>query len=208
VSALFDTLQRTLETIYRIDGPEAASGYRIGREHVEAYFPGASSRMREVLVVANDGEYTDVGLYLADEVLHAAERFADRPCDTTLDAFCVAVEGVSHFVYFTYCGARQARPVSQIELELQAEVDKYLLLRLLSPREDLVSRLFVDIRFAAGLAPEEAARYRVANNEASHYARKLERRFLRGEGERALVDARALYRKPLAEKLAHIARAA
>ena len=38
--------------------------------------------------------------------------------------FCLAVEGVSHFVYVALRAARE-RPVSPLELELQAEVDKF-----------------------------------------------------------------------------------
>jgi hypothetical protein len=73
---------------------------------------------------------------------------------------------------------------------------------------ELVSRLFDRIQFDAHLSPEEHDRYRVANDRGRRYARWVEQRFSRGDGHRALDDARALYRKPLAAKLDHIARAA
>ena len=49
----------------------------------------------------------------------------DQDIREYLQDFLLAVEGVSHFVYLVH-RARQERPVSAVELELQAEVDKYL----------------------------------------------------------------------------------
>src|SRR5690606_22268107 len=40
------------------------------------------------------------------------------------EAACLATEGVSHFLYVIF-RARSAGQVSQLELELQGEVDKY-----------------------------------------------------------------------------------
>jgi hypothetical protein len=121
----------------------------------------------------------------------------------------VAAEGVSHFVYVTFCGTEE-RPVSQIELELQAEVDKYLVLRLLSPipGPHLIERLFDRIALSDRLNEDERERYRIANNAGRRYARWLNRELAQGRGEQAVSDARRLYRKPLAAKLEHIARAA
>ena len=147
------------------------------------------------LEVMRNGFYS-----IADEMIARAERFSERVAEDTIDAFCVTLEGVSHFLYFTYFD----RPVTAIELEIQAEVDKYVVLRTMSGMPDLVDRLFSDVNIDASL-PD---RYRVANREGRRYARWLESRFARGEGASAIEDARRLYRKPLAQKLDHIARAA
>ena len=58
---------------------------------------------------------------------------AARLDDRNFSDFCLAVEGVSHFVYVALAAARQ-RPVSQLELELQAEVDKFVCCCLLLTR--------------------------------------------------------------------------
>lgn len=206
---LLSRLQHTLETLYRIDGPPRVEDFRVGAGEVVELF--GSRPGREALLVAHDGEHTDVGLYLDEGVAREAARFSDED-GGDLDAFCAALEGVSHFVYFMYCGLSLARPVSLVELELQAEVDKYLLLRLFCTRsalvEELEERLFVRFQLGSGLSGEVADRYRVANAEARRYARWIERRIGEGATVRALDDARALYRKPLADKLEHIARAA
>ncbi len=207
--SLLSRLQATLEGLYRIDGPPEVDQFRVGPGEVVELF--GEKPAREALLVAHDGEHTDVGLYVDDTIAESAARFLDHD-GVDLDAFCAALEGVSHFVYFMYCGLAQARPVSLVELELQAEVDKYLLLRLYCSRlevvEALEQRLFVQFRLDEELTPEAAARYRLANGEARRYARWLGRRIGEGATVRALEDARALYRKPLADKLEHIARAA
>lgn len=124
----------------------------------------------------------------------------------SIDGFCVALEGVSHFVYLTY--SSQRRPVSLIELELQAEVDKFLVLRLQFAIPNLVEVLFERVRFDERLPAELLDRYKVANDRARRYAHWLERRIRRGRTQEALEDARWLYRKSFREKLDHIARAA
>ena len=44
--------------------------------------------------------------------------------ENNLADYCTALEGVSHFVYSTW-GLERDMPVSLLELETQAEVDKY-----------------------------------------------------------------------------------
>ncbi len=201
-------LQGLIETLYRLDGSLSVADYHIDGSTLDVLLgAGATSAHRELLVVHHDGEYTDLALYIADEVLVRARTFLEDRGD--LDAFCAATEGVSHFVYFTFCGERLDRPVSQIELELQAEIDKFLVVRLFAPvGEDLIPRLFEQIRLADRLTPSEQERYVVANRAGRRYARWLDRQIVRGRAAFAIEDARALYRKPLSAKLDHIARAA
>jgi hypothetical protein len=217
LSALETNLQQTLEILYRIDGTLSVTDFRIDGEVLEGVLgEGACETHRETLVVREAGEETDLALYIADEVVVRAHAFVEAKAGGAadplvhLDAFCVATEGVSHFVYLTFCGTRQLRPVSQIELEIQAEIDKYLVLRVLFtiPGTNLVSRLFDRFRLAERLTSHEQERYQVANRAGRRYARWLEREFSKGRGAQALDDARSLYRKPLAAKLEHIERAA
>lgn len=209
-------LQEVIQAIYRLDATPSVANFRIDFQNLERILGrDESAGRRETLIVRESGEHVDVALYISDEVVTGANTFVHAgtgseraPVDPHLDAFCVAAEGVSHFVYLTFCGAQQERPVTQIELEIQAEIDKYLILRLLFPIDGdrLLSRLFDRIQLVATNGHEE--RYAVANRAGRRYARWLNRRFARGRGDRALEDARALYRKPLAAKLEHIDRAA
>lgn len=198
------SLQKTLETIYRIDGSLCVQDFRIDGACLEILL-GEGKERREMLLVHHDGEHTDIALYLDDEILLKAGRFLRDP-KAHLDEFCAVAEGVSHFVYFTFCGSQQERPVSQIELELQAEIDKFLMLKLIcpTPQPDLVKRLFEDFKLAEQLTVHEQERYLVANREGRRYARWIDREFAQGRGPQALHDARQLYRKPLRAKLERI----
>ncbi len=214
MSELFRGLQRSIQHLYRLEAIEDVADFCLQREHLEHFVGGDSERTREVLLVKDAGEFTDVGLYVAEEVRQRAERFLEVTVsgpESTLehmDEFCVALEGVSHFVYLTFCGAAQERPVSRFELELQAELDKFLLLRLTYPHPELVERLFVNVRIDDTLDRLEVERYELANDRARRYARWLDRQIERGRATSALDDARRLYRKPLGQKLEHINRAA
>lgn len=203
-------LQGAIESLYRIDGAPSVSDFCIGSDCLETVLGPEARKRREALVIlAEDGE-TNVGLYIAEDVLQRAEAFMEGASDAKalIDSFCVAIEGVSHFVYLAFCNGSQDRPVSQIELELQAEIDKFLVLRLAFPLPELVDELFVHFRLDEALEPHEAERYTVASHRAKRYAKWLDRKFSDGQGEAALADARRLYRKPLAFKLDHIDRAA
>ncbi len=68
--------------------------------------------------------------------------------------FCLAVEGVSHFVYVALRAAGD-RPVSPLELELQAEVDKFACCRLVAGADPLLRR-----RLYGGVAGRRSGRRR------------------------------------------------
>jgi hypothetical protein len=208
---LIDTaLQRALGEIYRIEVEASVADFRIDRRALEVFLgSGICRHHRETLVVHDDGDQVDVALYIADEVMDRARAFMTRETAAHLDEFCVATEGVSHFVYLFFSCEQQDRPVSQIELELQAEIDKYLVLRtFMEGGEPLIARLYDRFELTGGLSEVERERYRIANQQGRRYARWLDRQFARGKGASALEDARRLYRKPLAAKLEHIDRAA
>jgi hypothetical protein len=119
---------------------------------------------------------------------------------------------VSHFVYLLFC-ARRSRSITQLELELQGEVDKYLgatFLLALQNEGAVSSRLrallFGSYRLAQSLTPERAERYRAASQLAYRYCGYLESRFLRRARLADLArEARRFYRLGQREKLERIA---
>jgi hypothetical protein len=184
----------------------------------------------EVLAVLEEDGVSFVGLYVAAEVLDALaeEERADEDFQRQrFRTWQLAVEGVSHLVYLCFRADRD-ESVSALELELQAEVDKWAL-GLLRPRMEahplagwgaprlaqsrsLRRRLFADARFLDEPGTEAGDRYRAANRIAAGFVEGLEARHLRhvdGAGERALVgELRRFYRDGGANKLAGAARRA
>ena len=205
-------VQRVLETIYRLDGALDVADFRVDGDRLDVMLGPDRPSSRESLLVQHDAECTWVALFIEDEVRLRAKMFLEQVSALQatavdgLDDFCVTTEGVSHFVYFTFCGHRLDRPVSEVELEIQAEIDKYLVLRLVLPvsRSDLVSTLYDRIELLPDLDADRRARYREANRLGRRYARWIEAQIRSGRTAEALADARRLYRMPLAAKLGHI----
>jgi hypothetical protein len=156
-----------------------------------------------------------VALYLDPQLLSRLENSDPQRALTerNLADYCTALEGVSHFVYSTWRLHRDV-PVSLLELETQAEVDKYAITVFLLAGQQggtrypaqVHPRLFDRVSFDAGLMPDEYERYRMAHRCAAQYCRRLERRFVsRGTAkiEGLVRELRRFYRMGSAAKLRH-----
>ena len=203
-------VQRGLEALYRVDTGVEVGDFVVGAEQRDALV--AARRPREQLLVCEaDGEL-GLALFICPRALAnlASHDPARRLGDHNLGDFLLVVEGVSHFIYAIRC-ARAERPVSQLELELQAEVDKYVTCLLTTDPDPDVSaalrrRLFGDAIYDADLDRDEHARYRAANDNAQRYAAWLEHAFVaRRRIPDMLAELRRFYRLGLAAKLAAIA---
>ena len=193
-------LQRLLETAYRIEpGPDVRSFLLTDPDVAEALAPTASPRFaREMLLVRETADSLDLSLYLDADDLAAAEG-GEPP---GLDGLMRLAEGVSHFVLLTWRAQRDL-PVSLLELELQAEVDKFLigLISDVSDAEGLIERLFVRTRLREDLSDEDSRRYRDASSLAHTYCRSLPDR----PDEEAMRSLRRFWRFGQRAKVEHIA---
>ena len=115
------------------------------------------------------------------------------------DVWLQVAEGVSHFVYLVE-RARISLPVTKLELELQAEVDKYVLSLGFSANDDrgLLERLFDSPRFLDPENSEAGERYRLAHHLA---ARFVSRAVVANDRGRARERLRAFYRAGQADKI-------
>ena len=179
-----------------------------------------SRTTEEDLIVAQPaaaGDAAAISLYLDPDLLERLQR--ENPLvrlhDGNVADYCKALEGVSHFLYLAW-NAGHDRAVSILELEMQAEVDKYvasywLLRRQLPGRfpAELRRILFERTRIDPRLADGREDLYREASRYAEKFCRRLERSLRRSgagtEGE-VLTELRRFYRLSNARKLAHIER--
>jgi hypothetical protein len=200
-------LQLGLEALYRVETRLAIDAFLIDEAAREQF--SVTRSPREQLLMQQDGGDLGLALFVDAAALANLERHdpAARLDETNFADFCLAVEGVSHFVYVALRAADD-RGVSQLELELQAEVDKFACCVLVAGAEpDLRRRLYGDVHFADDLGEAERARYRAANNEARRYAGALERRYVHADRTDGLLsELRRFYRMDLPDKLGHIAR--
>lgn len=202
-------LQARLQALYHVDGPPDVAPFVVDEAIACALAPEGPPR-EALFVRVEDGE-VQLALHIAASVRAGALSFLGqlhlgRDAASSLDPFCAAFEGVAHFVYLTFA-REQGRCVSRLELELQAEIDKYLFLRfaLGVGGPEVLERLYDRMALGPKLAAEDRERYRVANREARRYARWVDRRCRLGRSREALDDARRTYRLSLPQKLARIA---
>ena len=123
------------------------------------------------------------GLELALQLPRAVMEPGVRP---SLDQLCQVVEGVSHFLYVAE-RARRERQVTELEMELQAEVDKYVVLvdpchNDFRPRwsAHVRERLYDRVHYAHAPGTERGDRYRMANELAARFAGRLEAQHVSG----------------------------
>ncbi|MET0985821.1 MAG: hypothetical protein ABW034_10485 [Steroidobacteraceae bacterium] len=206
---------RQIETVQRLqtllahlnDAPvtvRATDFLLTDREHVRQLTDDQPLTDEQVLVSHKHDEL-QLTLYIDQRVLDNLVRqdpFAQLD-ERNLQDFCTALEGISHFHYLIW-SAERGREVSLLELELQAEVDKYASAMLLSLQQsqgrfprDLHARLFHRVAFAADLQDEHRERYHEANRQAAHFCRVIDERFLtrrRAQPEAWLASLRRFFR--------------
>jgi hypothetical protein len=166
----------------------------------------------EQVILVDAGNEVRVGLFLDPGVIERLNRNDPTASldDGNLSDYCTALEGVSHFHYLAWSVARD-RKVSLLELELQADVDKYAsALTLLTQQRGgcfpgaLHARLFHQVSYLPQLAEESRKRYEEANRHAARFCRSLEEKFLRRRRSRPeawVSELRRFFRCGHQEKL-------
>jgi hypothetical protein len=182
--AVADRVQRALERLYQLD--------RVA--DVDAFLEEAANGERETLFVREAG---DGAIEMALRVPRLGARAFDLAHDADLDPLCQIIEGVSHFVYLSH-RAHADREATQLELELQAEVDKFVVLAAWLGEPDasasatLRRRLYEEVSYAHEPSSEHGDRYRLANVRAHAFVRRLEREYMQS---RRWGDMRAALRR-------------
>jgi hypothetical protein len=173
-SSLLHRLYRGLEALYQTDtgvDPEALVVRRAADD-------GTQEQL--LLREADDGDL-EVALCLDEQVLRRFEaRGAARALsDEHLGDALPVVEGLSHLMYLAEA-ARCGRPVSGLELETQAEVDKLAVCLLHrwpdAPDDAEFDRLVDRLYYRFDLIPDDPdlrVRYDTANRLALGFSRRL-----------------------------------
>jgi len=165
----------------------------------------------KLLIAEQDGEAA-VSLYLDPAVLGRLDRNnpASQLGAENIEDFWTALEGVSHFLYYAWNAALE-KCVTLMEMELQAEVDKFIAAVLLLRRHGNVQtrslhRWLFDLpRFDPRLERHELDRYRAANRYAGKYCLTLARRLADNVDLATLKrELCYFYRLPQPAKIQHI----
>lgn len=193
-------LQRRLEQFYALeDAPDVVAFVRDGAED-----------SRETLLLREQEGELEIAVVLPP---HGEN---DKRAGTMSDLWLQLAEGVSHFVYLAE-RARTNLPATRLELELQAEVDKFVLLAMEGGSlagaghrhfhlraQNLQRWLYDHVRFLHPEGTEAGDRYRLANDLAARFVRRT---FSKLDLHAAHQTLRRFYRSGQTEKI-HLARAA
>ncbi len=183
-------VQRQIEMIYQLEPtPPIAPFVRI-----------EADATREQLIVRQSADFVEIIVLLSEASL---EALITKDAVANMDAYLEAIEGISHFIHIAE-RTRTELPTTLLELELQAEVDKFAILTagmLSLPAEELFSlhrRLYEDVRFLHASATERGQRYRLANGLAAKLWSQL---INRAEDDARRETLRRFYRASQAEKI-------
>lgn len=209
-------LQNLLARIYDVQQTHDVSEFLLtDRSRLPAAFRDSLSD--ELVMVSEEADTLWISLYLEPGVLQrlgSDDPFRALHSGNIAD-YWTALEGVSHFVCVAWHAAHD-RSVTLLELELQAEIDKYVsslwLLRGQAPGRfpaELHPILFQQSHVDAGLAGERVELYERANAYAARFCRRLARTLCRaGAAAHAatVAELRRFYRLHNGRKLRHIER--
>jgi hypothetical protein len=220
---LLSRLQELIAGIYDVRVAHDVYDFLVtDRERLPPAARGGAADEELLVAQSADGNEVALSLYLDPQLL---QRLAQADPLQSLHAGNVAdcltaLEGVSHFLYLAW-NAGHDKPVSLLELEMQAEVDKFMASHLLLRRQcpgrfplELRHVLFECTRPDPRLDAPRAGLYREASRYAARFCRRLEQSLVRRRAERqeegadrqVLAELRRFYRLSHARKRVHIER--
>jgi hypothetical protein len=213
---MLGTLLTQIDRIYNLELEVNIEEFLISRELCQRLAGEDATASTVVVHQGDEQEEIRLGVYIGEDTL---SRLGELDLDTAMAAeqfsvLCTAIEEVSHFAYLCW-NANQDKTVTQLELELQAEVDKFVTSGLLIAGRNgglmptrLLGDLFGDFGLRDGLDSSQRHRYLTASSFARSYCSSLMRRFLRQSRlADLLADLRHFYRLTQGGKIGHIYRA-
>ncbi|MDX1405164.1 MAG: hypothetical protein R3192_11525 [Woeseiaceae bacterium] len=168
-------------------------------------------KAEETVLLKQDDDGLALSLFLDNDMLsrlNGSDPLKDLKANQ-LDDLWTVLEGISHFNYIAW-RARKNRSMSLLELEMQAEVDKFVSTFLMALEQDdaeLATRLhgwlFDEVSFNPRLSKDQLERYAIANNYAARFCHGLIDRLSRNSYS-ALSELRHFYRLSQGDKISHI----
>jgi hypothetical protein len=210
---MLSQLQAHLTRIYRVDPGYDVSDFLITDPLLAKTLAGNSMipGTDESVLVQEDEDGLALSVFLDSDLLerlNANNPMSGLRADQLADLWTV-LEGISHFNYIAW-SARKNRKISLLELEMQAEIDKFvsaLFLALHQEHTGLAGNihrwLFDEISFNPQLSQDQQERYVTANQYAARFCHGLHERLTK-DRDLELRELRQFYRLSQREKISHI----
>lgn len=211
-----EAIQDQLQGLYDLQLAHRVTDFLVTDPTLARALGGSQDHGDEALLLRQTDDQTlDLSLFVDAAVLQRlAERCPAQAWDAAaLQDWWLALEGVSHFLCVAWRAERD-RSTTALELELQAEIDKFLLTASTLGRHHgapslrpLHDTLFRRTRLRDDLPPALQHRYRLANRLAARYCQQLQRRHRVWPLDDALLrELRRFYRFDGQAKARHIER--
>ena len=210
---MLSDLQRHLADIYHVEPGYDVSDFLITDPRLAKILGGDAllPSTDESVLLAQDDDGVALSVYLDSQLLGRLDR--DNPMlalkTSSLNDLWTVLEGISHFNYLVWSAGRD-RSVTLLELEMQAEVDKFISTGLMAQDQDardfadrLHGWLFDEVSFKPELTEDQHERYKTANDYAARFCHGLLQR-LRDDCENTLHELRRFYRLTQTDKISHI----
>lgn len=211
---LIQTIQDQIESIYGIKTGASVLDYLISRNELSTLMPQSTlaALPKELFLVNPEpkDETIEVALYLADDLKSnlSTHNPLQALSQENISDFCTLIEGVSHFVYYLHKASLEYE-ITQLEMELQAEIDKFLLLSILTKsnldeNQQLLELLFENYLLHEHLDDDQKIRYNTATDLARKYCFQVTQN-IRTEGlPSALKKVRKFYPMTQEQKIKSI----
>ncbi len=214
---LIEHIQARIEALYGIRIGAYVGDYLIEENDLTTLMPvNQQTVLPKELFLVNpnpEEETLEVALFLNKKLLN--NLLENNPMENlsknNISDFCALIEGISHFVYYLHKASLKYE-VTQLELELQAEIDKFLLLSLLTEGVEgeevnnsfILDLLFEDYCLNNELSEAEKERYTTANTLARKFCSKLSTEIKQNRLEELLKKIRQFYPLTQEEKIRQI----
>ena len=204
---MLNLVQQQLQAMYRIEAP-GIEPFLLDDEQLGNVLGPHRRPADEWVLVRETGEGLDLGVWIAATHRQRLDELHDlrAAVQSAFPALCAAIEGVSHFLLLIE-RARRREPIRLLELEAQAEVDKYMCARLHAPARsrEWQARLFRDAQLRDGLSSEERQRYLEAGRLAEGLCDHLDRQ---PHDDARLRDLRSFWRASGSQRMERMRRLA
>lgn len=211
---LVKKIQSQIEALYGIRIGEQAENYLIDKHELLEILPSHQQTVipKELFLVNPNpqNETLEVALFLDSALKQnlTTNNPLQKLDQQNISDFCTLIEGVSHFVYYVHKACLDFE-ITELELELQAEIDKFLLLTMLVGTnggniQSIFELLFEDYRLVAKLSDAQKERYHTASSLARKYCYQLSKNLQLEHHQALFNDIRLFYPLTQEQKIRHI----
>ena len=200
---MIDKIYKYLCSLYNLEPKHIPSNFLMN--HVPKNLIGIGDRFnREAVFAVKRADSWNIGIYINPEILNRINNGENN----SVDDICCAIEGVSHFIYLLN-HIEKHQKCSMLELELQAEVDKFVVLSASARFKPYFVKkhfeeLFDSPEFSNELSQTELIRYKDANALALQYCLELKDMIFAKNIQTMKKMCKSFFKSDIKNKLARI----